>query len=259
MSLDLTLRQFDNWAAVYRRTWKGSLASSFLLPLLYLLAMGVGLGGYVDAGGGAASLGGVSYLEFIAPGVLVATALQVGVGESTYPIMGGIKWHKVFYAMIATPLRPADVMYGQLAFIAFRVASTCAVFVLVMATFGALVTPWGLLGLLVALLVGMAAAAPVAAVAVRLETDAGFALIFRFGVLPMTLFSGAFFPVSQLPDAVEWLAYVTPLWHGVELARALSFGSVSLWPALGHTAYLLVWFIVGAWLAVTGLTRRLIK
>lgn len=251
-------RQYDYWLTVYRRTWKGSLVSSFLLPFLYLAAMGIGLGSFVDDNGTGA-LGGVSYLQFIAPGLLASTALQIAVGESTYPVMGGLRWHKTYFSMVATPLRPADVMYGQLAFIAFRILTTCAVFVLVIAAFGGLASPLGLLGLPVALLVGMAASAPVCAIATRLVNDSGFALIFRFGVVPMFLFSGAFFPVSQLPDWIEWLAYVSPLWHGVELCRDLSLGTVELLPALGNLAYLAAWFAVGTWLAVRGLTRRLIS
>jgi lipooligosaccharide transport system permease protein len=251
-------RQFDYWLTVYKRTWKGSLISSFLLPLLYLAAMGIGLGSFVD-GNGSGALGGVSYLKFIAPGLLAATALQIAVGESTYPVMGGIKWHKTFFSMVATPLRPADVMYGQLAFIAFRVVTTCAVFLVVIAAFGGLGSAWGLLALPVALLTGMAASAPVCAVAAGLENDAGFAMIFRFGVVPAFLFSGAFFPVSQLPDWIEWLAYLSPLWHGVELSRDLSLGTVQLLPALGNLAYLAAWFGVGTWFAVRALSRRLIS
>ncbi|MGC4940585.1 ABC transporter permease [Kribbella sp. DT2] len=251
-------RQFDYWATVYKRTWKGSLVSSFLLPLLYLAAMGIGLGSFVD-GNGADALGGISYLQFIAPGLLAATALQIAVGESTYPVMGGIKWQKFYFSMVATPLRPADVMYGQLAFVAFRVLTTCTVFLVVIALFDGLATPWGLFGLPVALLVGMAVSAPVCAVATRLENDTGFAMIFRFGVVPAFLFSGAFFPVSQLPDWIEWLAYLSPLWHGVELSRDLSLGTVDPLAALGNLAYLAAWFVVGTWFAVRGLTRRLIN
>ena len=132
-------------------------------------------------------------------------------------------------------------------------------FVVVIAAFGGLASPLGLLGLPVALLVGMAVAAPVCALASRLETDAGFAMIFRFGVIPMFLFSGAFFPVSQLPDWIEWLAYLSPLWHAVELSRDLSLETVQLLPALGSVAYLAAWFAIGTWLAVRGLTRRLIS
>jgi lipooligosaccharide transport system permease protein len=258
VALENGRRQFDYWATVYKRTWKGSLVSSFLLPLLYLAAMGIGLGSFVDDNGTGA-LGGVSYLQFIAPGLLASTALQIAVAESTYPVMSGLKWQKFYYSMISTPLRPADVMYGQLAFIAFRVLTTCVVFTVVIAAFGGLRSAWGVLGLPVALLVGMAASAPVCAVATKLENDSGFAMIFRFGVVPAFLFSGAFFPVSQLPDWIEWLAYLSPLWHGVELSRDLSLGTVELLPALGNLAYLAAWFAVGTWFAVRGLTRRLIS
>lgn len=257
--MDYVLRQYDYWATAYRRTWKGSVFSSFLGPLLYLAAMGVGLGKLVDQGAGSATLGGVSYLAYIAPGLLAAAAMQTGVGESTYPVMGKIKWNYVFHAMVATPLRPFDVVLGQLGFIAFRVFTTCAVFLGVVAAFGAIESPLGMFILGVALLVGLAFAAPVFAIATRLESDSGFAMIYRFGIIPMFLFSGAFFPVSQLPDGIEWLAYLTPLWHGVALSRDLSLGHLSLWPDLGHVAYLLVWIGIGTWLTVLGLTRRLVR
>ncbi|MEV0289453.1 MULTISPECIES: ABC transporter permease [unclassified Kribbella] len=257
LALENGRRQFDYWLTVYKRTWKGTLVSSFLLPLLYLAAMGIGLGSFVDSNGTGA-LGGVSYLQYIAPGLLASTGLQIAVGEATYPVMSGLKWQKFYHSMIATPLRPADVVYGQLTFIAFRVTSTCLVFLLVIAAFGGLESPLGLLGLPVAVLVGMAAAAPVAAYATKLENDAGFAMIFRFGVVPAFLFSGAFFPVSQLPDWIEWLAYVSPLWHGVELSRDLSLGTVDPWMALLNVGYLLAWFVVGTWLAVRGFTRKLV-
>lgn len=252
-------RQYDYWATAYRRTWKGSVISSFLMPLLYLAAMGVGLGSFVDHNAHSNALGGVSYLEFIAPGLLAATAMQTAVGESTYPIMGKIKWNFVFHAMAATPLRIRDIVVGQLAFIAFRVVTTCAVFLAVIAAFGAIQSPLGVLCLPVALLVGLAFAGPVFAVATRLENDSGFATIFRFGVIPMFLFSGAFFPVTQLPDGIEWLAYVTPLWHGVAMARDFSLGVAALWPTLGHVAYLLLWAGAGTWLAARGLTPRLVR
>jgi lipooligosaccharide transport system permease protein len=252
-------RQYDYWATAYRRTWKGSVISSFLMPLLYLAAMGVGLGRFVDRNAGSGALGGVSYLAYIAPGLLAATAMQTAVGESTYPIMGKIKWNFVFHAMAATPLRIRDIVAGQLGFIAFRVTTTCAVFLGVIALFGAIHSPLGIFCLVVEPLVGLAFAAPIFAVASRLESDAGFAMIFRFGVIPMFLFSGAFFPVTQLPDGIEWLAYVTPLWHGVMMSRDLSLGVASFWPTLGHAAYLLVWISVGTWLTVRGLTRRLVR
>ena len=253
-------RQYDYWVTLYRRTWKGTLVTSFLMPLMYLAAMGIGLGSFVDDNSaGAQALGGESYLQFIGPGLLAATAMQTAMFEATYPVMSGIKWQRFFYSMIATPLRPADVVFGNLAFIAFRTVSTCAVFAGVIALFGGMSSWLGVLTIPVALLVGMAYASPVFAISARLKSEAGFSLIFRFGLIPMFLFSGAFFPVSQLPDVVEWLAYLTPLWHGVELSRGLALGEIEVLPMLGHTAYLLLWFGVGLWLSVTGLTKRLVK
>ncbi|MEV5966112.1 ABC transporter permease [Kribbella sp. NPDC051952] len=257
LALENGRRQFDYWVTVYKRTWKGTLVSSFLLPLLYLASMGVGLGSFVDKNGTGA-LGGVSYLQYIAPGLLASTALQIAVGEATYPVMSGLKWQKFYHSMIASPLRPADVVYGQLAFIAFRVLSSCTVFLVVITLFGGMRSPLGALGLLVALLVGMAAAAPVAAYATLLDNDAGFAMIFRFGVVPAFLFSGAFFPVSQLPNWIEWLAYVSPLWHGVDLCRSLSLGTVNPWLAVVNIVYLLAWCVVGTRLAVRGFSRKLV-
>lgn len=250
------VRQYDYWRTVYRRTWKGNAISSFLMPALYLVAMGVGLGSYVDD---QQSIGGVTYLAFVAPGLLAATAMQVAVFEGTYPVMAGLKWQKFFHSMIATPLQPADVAYGQLAFIAFRIGTTCTVFAVVTALFGGISSWLGVFTVPVALLVGMAHAAPVVALSVRLTNEAGFALVFRLGMVPMFLFSGAFFPVSQLPDPVEWLAYLMPLWHGVELSRGFALGELGLAAAAGHTAYLLVWFVIGTRLSVTGMTRRLVR
>ena len=134
----LAVRQTDYWVTVLKRTWRGSVISSFLMPFLYLTAMGVGLGSFVDTQQGEAALGGVTYLAFIAPGLLATTAMMTAVGESTYPIMGGFKWHRVYYSMAATPLDAVDIVLAQLAFIAFRIAITCAVFLGVVAAYGAL-------------------------------------------------------------------------------------------------------------------------
>jgi lipooligosaccharide transport system permease protein len=109
----------------------------------------------------------------------------------------------------------------------------------------------------VSILVGLAFAAPIFAYAAAMKSEAGFAVIFRLVVLPLFLFSGAFFPISNLSAALEWIARFTPLWHGVDLTRMLVLGTVD-WPlALVHVAYLTVMTVVGWWLAVRALTRRL--
>jgi lipooligosaccharide transport system permease protein len=256
----LAWRQLDYWATVYRRTWKGSAVSSFLLPVLYLAAMGVGLGGFIDSPGAQRQLGGVSYLEFVAPGLLAATAMQSAVGESTYPVLGNFKWTKVYLSMVATPLSVSSVLLGHLSYLAFRLVLTSAVFLGVLAAFGLVpgVVSW-LLALVVAVVIGLAHATPVFAYSAWLRDEHGFALLFRLGVMPMFLFSGAFFPVSQLPRMFEWVAYVTPLYHGVALERMLVTAHVAYGPAALHLAYLLLW-LGGGWLfAHRTFTRRLVR
>lgn len=244
----LVLRAFAYWMAQYRRTWRGSSISTVLEPLGFLAAMGLGLGLLVDSGPGSGSLGGVGYLEFIAPGLLAATAMQTAAFESTYPVMGAIRWNKQYHGMLATPLRVVDVLAGHLLFVAFRLTITAAVFLVVMVAFGAVGSPWAVLALPVAVLTGLAYAPAIFAFAATLEDNSGFAMLFRFGIVPMFLFSGTFFPVDQLPDWMEPVAWAVPLWHGVELCRDLALGTPSAGDALVHIGYLLLW-VAGGFLA----------
>lgn len=253
----LAPRQTGYWMTVFRRTWRGTVVTSFLMPFLYLTAMGVGLGSFVDSASDHRALGGLSYLAFIAPGLLATTALQTAVGETTYPVMAGFKWQRIYYSMAATPLAPEDIVLAQLGFIAVRLVTTCGVFLGVVAAYGAL-HDWlgGVIALLVVVLMGLAHAAPIMGLSARLKSESGFSLIFRLGLMPMMLFSGAFFPVSQL-GAIAWLAYLTPIWHGVDLCRMLTTGTVSGWEALGHVAYIVAWLAIGWWYAVSGFRKRL--
>ena len=237
MTWSFAVREFRYWLTNYRRTWRGSIYTSFLSPVLYLGAMGLGLGKLVDAHG-TARLGGVSYLAFLAPGLLAAAAMQSGIEESTYPVLGSVKWRRTYYAAADSPLRPADIFHGHLLFTIMRLAMNSAIFLLVMAAFGAITSPWVLAAVPVAVLTGLAFAAPVEAWAITVSKDTSFALVFRFGMIPLFLFSGTFFPVTQLPVWIRPLAYVTPLWHGVALCRALSLGTATLGGALVHVGYL---------------------
>jgi lipooligosaccharide transport system permease protein len=258
--MELAARTTDYWLTSFRRTWKGTVVTSFVVPFLTLAAMGVGLGSFVDdnaGGSGDAALGGISYLAFIGPGLLAVTAMQTGVFESSYPILGAFKWHKTYFAMAATPLRVVDIVTSQLVFLAFRVLLPSAVFLCVLTVFGVADSWWGApLAVVAAVLLGMAHAAPVTALSSRLRDESAFSLVFRLGVLPMSLFSGAFFPIDQLPQGVQWIAYLTPIWHGVELCRGLMLGSVGA-SDLWHVAYLLAFVAVGWRLAVTGFAKRL--
>jgi lipooligosaccharide transport system permease protein len=237
MTWSFAVREFRYWLTNYRRTWRGSIYTSFLSPVLYLGAMGLGLGKLVDAHG-TARLGGVSYLAFLAPGLLAAAAMQSGIEESTYPVLGSVKWRRTYYAAAASPLRPADIFHGHLLFTIMRLAMNSAIFLVVMAAFGAITSPWVLAAVPVAVLTGLAFAAPIEAWAITVSKDTSFALVFRFGMIPLFLFSGTFFPVTQLPAWIRPLAYATPLWHGVALCRSLSLGTATLGGALVHVGYL---------------------
>ena len=210
------------WMYQYKRTWRGSITTSFLYPVLYLAAMGLGLGSLVKH-----PVGGVRYLDFLAPGLLASTAMQIGGNEAMYPVMAAIKWLRTYFAMLATPLTVIDVLVGHLAWIALR---------LLMVTLdlpgdhgrlrdGAL-RRWPSSPSPSAILTGLAFAAPIAAFAAAQQNDTGFSAIYRFGLIPLFLFSGTFFPIAQLPGWLQPVAQATPLYHGVALCRGLVLGHV---------------------------------
>ena len=256
LSAPYALRSLEYWLYQYRRTWRGSVVSTVLFPVLFLASMGLGLGSLVDSSG-SGGVDGLPYLVFLAPGLLAATAMQTGVGESTYPVMGAIKWFRTYHAMLATPLGVPDLLAGHLFYIAARIAGSSAVFLAVMALFGAVRSPLALLTVPAAVLTGMAFSAPVVAFAASNDNDAGFAALQRFVVTPLFLFGGVFFPVEQLPLVLEQLAYVTPLWHGVALSRGLALGTAGAGDVLLHVGYLSAWIAVGVWLAAVAFRRRL--
>lgn len=240
----------------YRRIWLGSAISSFLTPLLYLAGMGFGLGLLVDDNSG--GVGGVPYVVFIAPGVLAATAMQVAVGETSFSVIGGIKWNRMFHGMLATPLEAADVVLGHLAYVLIRVTTSVLLFGLVATVLGTVRSPWALLAVPVAVVCGMAFAACTFAYSARLVNDRGLTLLFRFVITPMMLFAGTFFPIDQLPGWLRPVAWVTPLWHAVDACRALSLGTATAGSVLGHVAYVAVWLVAGYLLAVRALRRRMV-
>jgi lipooligosaccharide transport system permease protein len=240
----LAVRALRFWLVNYRRTWRGSIYTSVANPVLYLGAMGLGLGTLVDQHG-TGRLGGVSYLAFLAPGLLAATGMQTAMNESTFPVMAAVKWLKTYQAAAATPLRPADLFRGHLLFTALRIAMNAAVFLGVMAAFGAIQSAWAIAALPVTVLTGLAFAAPIEAWAITRDKDTSFSLLIRFGLIPLFLFSGTFFPVTQLPGWIQPVAYATPLWHGVALCRSLSLGTADVGGSLLHVAYLAAVTVAG--------------
>ena len=256
MATPLSFRVFEAEARVYRRTWRGSVFSSFLNPVLYLLAMGVGLGTLVDANL-PEGLEGVSYLTFLAPGLLVATAMQTGAGEGAWKVMGGIKWAKTYHARLASPIGIEGLVYGHMLWSAARVLMVSVIFAVVMTAFRVAPVMESLLAVFPAMLVGLPMAALTTAFTVRVDDASSLPTFFRFVVIPMFLFSGAFFPITQLPELIQPIAYITPVFHGVEMARAIvvdTTPAVAPWVSI---SYLLALTAIGTWLIFRPLREEL--
>lgn len=248
-----TVAVFEYHLTEYRRVWRGTVFSSFVMPLLFFLGIGLGVGEFVDRGGGL----DLPYLQFLAAGLIAFTGAQVGMIEAGFPVLGRFKWYRTYYAMANAPLRVGDVIAGQLGYIALRVLMTAGAFLLVMLPFGAVGSAWAVTTPLLAVLVGLAIAAPMFAYSATVNSPNTMAIMFRFGMLPMMLFSGVFFPVEQLPALLRPLAYALPLWHGVELSRAATVGTDTAWSPLVHVAYLVAWLGIGFPLAVARFRKRI--
>jgi lipooligosaccharide transport system permease protein len=244
-----------NWL-VYRRLWHRSIAFGFLQPLMFLTAMGVGIGSLIGAQQQDA-FGGFPYLHWLGPGLMSAMAMQTATFESTYPIMNKIMWGKNYEAMLSTPLTVRNLVGGELAWVAFRIGTLAAVFLLVLALFGIVRSPLAVLAVPVAMLTGVAFSACLIGFTATQRNDVGFSAIFRFVVNPLFLFSGTFFPLTQLPDALQAVAWATPLFHAVQLIRGLVLDTLDPATAPLHLAYLLVMAGIGAYLADRLLQRRM--
>jgi lipooligosaccharide transport system permease protein len=241
---------------LFRRTIRGVLITRFLLPVLFLAAMGLGVGSLVDSNAG--GVDGVPYLLYVVPGLVMVTAMQTAVGESTWPVMGFVKWNQFYRAMLHAPHSVGDTLRAHWLMIAFNVATSALAFTLIAALFGGVRSWWALLGVPAAVLTGMAFSTPLFIVAARAETDSIYSAIFRLVVTPLMLFSGAFFPVEQLPTWMQPVAWATPLWHGIELGRAAFLGGPvpTLWWV--HVGVLTAYIVIGMVLSRRFMERRLV-
>ena len=257
MPLPGVLRVVEADAVVYRRVWKGSAFSSFVTPALFLVAMGLGLGSLVDRGAGAPGFEGLSYVAFLAPGLLVASAMQSGAAQGSFKVMAGMKWDRTYHSVVASPVGTGGLVGGHFIWTAIRMLMVSVIFGGVAAALGA-ISPVAALALApVGMLIGLATAAPMTAFTANRENTEALTAVFRFGITPMYLFSGTFFPITQLPEWLQSVATVTPLWHAVELARQIALGHSSALPAWLHVGYLVLLFAVGVVLTQRLFSRRL--
>jgi lipooligosaccharide transport system permease protein len=252
VSLTRALRVVEYDWAVYRRVWRGSLTGNFLGPLLFLASIGAGLGSLVNRSRGL----GMPYLDFLAPALLATACMQAGVGDSTYPVMGKIRWNRVYDAMLATPLGTADVVAGELGWNVLRQLSVAASFFLVTLLFGVPKGGAAVVAVAAGALTGLAFAMPIYAYTATRESDAAFAVLYRVVVGPIFLFSGTFFPIERLPGLLQPLAWALPLSHGVALTRDLMLGRPAALDA-AHAAMLLAYVVGGVLAARITLQRRM--
>ncbi|MFF9563475.1 ABC transporter permease [Leifsonia sp. NPDC014704] len=244
-------RRFGAWYVaehrfrVMRSYLQTVLVTGFGNPLLYLLAMGLGLGSLVSANMGPNAVDGVSYLAFVAPALLCTAAVTVASEEFTYPIMLGFKWNPTFYGINASPISPGQIIDGAVIAVVARILGTSAIYFAFMVLFGAVPSPWGWVSILVGTLGGLAFGAPIMAYVATLEQDTGqIAMLMRFVLLPMSLFSGTFFPLSSMPPFLQWIGWISPLWHSTELSRVFTYGmSEPLWLSVVHVVYLAALFV----------------
>jgi lipooligosaccharide transport system permease protein len=253
-----TIRVWESAWMLYRKVWRAHLLLAFGQPLLYLLAMGLGVGALVDDNGSSAdSLGGLTYFQFLGPALLATTAMMSSGQASLWEVLDGFLWSNRFRAMAATPVAPTQVAGGLALWHATRttigVVSVAAVLVLFDDT-----RSWGIVAAIpVAVLCGLAYALPLSSWSSTRKGGASFPSIIRFALLPMFLLGGAFFPVDQLPGWLQPVARVTPLWHAIELCRGFVIDSVDAGNVAVHVAVLAGYALAG-WLACRiTFTRRL--
>jgi len=256
--LTRALRVAEGELLAYKRSWRGTVISSFVNPIFFLSAMGMGIGSLVDQGD--ADLG-VPYLVFVATGLMAANAMQAGASEGAFPVMAGLKWRKEYHAIITTPVSATEMLVGRSIWGAARLAFILSVFTVIASLLGALELGTALMAIPPAVLTGLAFTLAMTAFTVNTESDMGLTTVFRFVIMPLFLFSGTFFPISNLPQTFQYVAYATPLFHGVELVRKIALPDpgevVTGIPLWTHALYLVVMAAIAFRIAVKGLDRRL--
>ena len=257
-------RRYGSWYVAEHRIrgirsyYKTLLFTAIGSPFMYLFALGVGLATLVDRHNG---LGGTSYLVFVAPALIASAAVTAAVEECTYPILLGFKWNPIFFGMNAAPISGAQIVNGIFIAVLARLLPTALIYYLVMLVFGAVPSPLGVLDIPIAVLTGMAFGLVIASYMATVEQEVGQpAFIQRFIVIPLFLFSGTFFPLSQMPIFLQWIGWISPLWHGTELGRVVSYGAVEPgWLTLVHVLYPIGLCVYGWRRTQVVVTRRLNK
>ena len=251
MGTPAAVRIAERELLLYRRIWRENVIGAFVQPFLYLVGVGVGVGSLVDDGGTSdAILGDVSYFAFYATALLATTSMFNTGQEALWPTMDGFRWSYAYVGMMGAPLEPRDLATSFLIRFGGRSFITATGVACVLALFPSTRSPGLILAVGAAILCGLAFAMPIAAWTGSRDVDNTFPAIMRFVIMPMFLFGGAFYPVEQLPRALEVIAWFTPLWHAIELCRGAVLGGLAATTALMHIG-VLVAYITAGWVACT--------
>lgn len=230
-------------------------------PVLYLVSIGLGVGAYIDKNTGGMGVDGVSYITFLAPALLATAAIQGAIDESVFPTLEGFKWNKIFFSMNSTPLSGNHIAMGVFFNSLIRVIFTAVMYWLVMLAFGVLEAPRAWLAIFTVVMAGAAFGAMMQALAGMLENEnIFFTVLNRFVIMPLFLFSGTFYPLTNMPIYLQWIGWISPLWHATELGRWLTYGhEISTQMLYVHFVFLNSLLLIGVIASRRIFTRRLAK
>ena len=238
--------------------WGIILFEAIINPTLYLISIGIGVGSLIDANNG---VNGVSYLTFLAPALLASAAIQGSTDEVIFPVMEGFKWNRTFFGMRSTTLTAQQISLGVFLAAMARAIFSIVIYWIVLYLFGALESSTAWLAMPAALLAGAAMGAVMLAMAAKIENENYFfTLVGRFIMIPMFLFSGTFYPLTQMPIYLQFFGWISPLWHASELGRYLTYD----YPLSGlqlsiHFVVLTAMVVIGLFLSARIFAKRLEK
>jgi len=246
------LRNMGQW-------WVSMLSFGIGNPVLFLLSVGVGIGALVNKNNG--GIDGVDYLVFLAPALLSTAAIQATMDETMFPVLSGFVWDKIFFAMNATQLGGRSIVGGILLAAGVRNVLTVLVYEVILVLFGAVPLASIPMLTLSSVLAGFAFGSVMLMGSSFVKKDDGFfAIVGRFIITPMFMFSGTYYPLESLPVYLQWIGWLSPVWHATDLGRSLSYGhQAPTWLLVTHVAYLSALFIVGILIATWQFDRRLSK
>lgn len=253
------IRAVEHRLLIQKKWFKSILLFGIGSPTIYLLSIGLGIGSLVDAN--TTGVDGVKYLTFLAPALLANAAIQSAMTETMLPVMAGFIWAKTFFGIRSTPISGKGMASGVWISAILQVTFTTGIYWIILWLFGAMDHAGSWLSLFTACLGGLSIGAAMLWIAALIDHDDGFlAIINRFVMMPMFLFSGTFYPLSTLPLYVRWIGWISPLWHSTELGRWVSYGhSISGGVIAVHFLYLSLWIVLGLKLAQARFEKRLAK